>query len=106
MDGVMKPKRVLACDLTALTAEQRTRHAAVTKRLLEHSTRKELAGGYLFTIDRRHISVPELAEWVADESRCCPAVDFHIELPAFGSLTLRLDGGTDVKRFIAAELGL
>ena len=52
------------------------------------------------------ISVPELAEWVADESRCCPAVDFHIELPAFGPLTLRLDGGKDVKKFIATELGL
>ena len=47
-----------------------------------------------------------LAEWVAGESRCCPAVDFHVELPAFGALTLRLDGGVDVKEFIAAELGL
>lgn len=45
-------------------------------------------------------------EWVADESRCCPAVDFHVELPAFGALTLRLDGGAEVKEFIAAELGL
>ena len=26
-------------------------------------------------------------------------------LPAFGPLTLRLDGGADVKEFIAAELG-
>jgi hypothetical protein len=101
-----KPQRVLACNMNALTKEQRTRHAAVTRRLLEHATRKDLAGGYLFTIDRAHIGVAELAEWVADESRCCPAVDFHIELPAFGALTLRLDGGADVKEFIAAELGL
>jgi len=101
-----KPQRVLACDMTALTPVQRTRHRAVTRRLLEHSTRKELAGGYVFTIDRQHASVPELAEWVADEARCCPAVDFHVELPASGPLTLRLDGGADVKEFIAAELGL
>jgi hypothetical protein len=60
----------------------------------------------VFTIDRAHMSVAELAEWVADESRCCPAVDFHVELPAFGALTLRMDGGPDVKQFIAAELGL
>jgi hypothetical protein len=103
---VQKPKRILACNMNALTKEQRTRHEAMTKRLLQHATRKELADGYALTIDRAHISVAELAEWVADESRCCPAVDFHVELPAFGPLTLRLDGGADVKEFIAAELGL
>ena len=92
--------------MNALTAEQRARHAAVTGRLLEHATRQELADGYAFTIDRARVSVAELAEWVADESRCCPALDFHVELPASGPLTLRLDGGADVKEFIAAELGL
>jgi hypothetical protein len=103
---VAKPQRVLACDRTALSPEQRARHRAVTLRLLTHSTRKDLADGFLFTIDRQHISVAELAEWVADESRCCPAVDFHVELPAFGPLAVRVDGGADVKAFLAAELGL
>jgi hypothetical protein len=103
---VQQPQRILACNMNALTKEQRARHEAMTKHLLEHATRKELADGYAFTIDRVRITVAELAEWVADESRCCPAVDFHVELPAFGPLGLRLDGGTDVKKFIAAELGL
>lgn len=103
---VQKPQRILACNMNALTKEQRARHEVMTKRLLEHATRKELQDGYAFTIDRAHVSVAELAEWVADESRCCPAVDFHVGLPAFGPLTLRLDGGADVKEFIAAELGL
>lgn len=103
---VAQPRRILACNRTALSREQRTRHEAVTRRLLQRATRKDLADGYRFTIDRAHVSVAELAEWVADESRCCPAVDFHVELPAFGPLTLRLGGGADVKEFIAAELGL
>ncbi|MEK6372233.1 MAG: hypothetical protein AABO58_06010 [Acidobacteriota bacterium] len=98
--------RILACNMNALTKEQRARHVAVSKLLLAHASRKELADGYAFTIDRARVSVAELAEWVADESRCCPAVDFHVELPAFGPLTLRLDGGADVKELIAAELGL
>ncbi|HEX8408635.1 MAG TPA: hypothetical protein VF883_07215 [Thermoanaerobaculia bacterium] len=100
------PQRVLVCNLGALTPEQRARHAAMTRRLLEHARREDLADGYVFTIDREHLPVADLAEWVADESRCCPAVDFHVELPAFGPLTLRLDGGADVKEFMAAELGL
>jgi hypothetical protein len=103
---VQKPQRILACNMNALTKKQRGRHEAVTKRLLQHATRKDLAEGYVFTIDPAHISVAKLAEWVADESRCCPAVDFHVELPAFGTLTLHLDGGAEVKQFIAAELGL
>lgn len=37
----------------------------MTKRLLQHTTREELTDGYLFTIERAHISVAELAEWVA-----------------------------------------
>jgi hypothetical protein len=100
------PDRILVCNMNALTKEQRARHEAMTRRLLQHAVRNDLVDGYLFTIDRAHISVAELAEWVADESRCCAAVDFHVELPAFGSLALRLDGGADVKEFIAAELGL
>ncbi|HEY8171878.1 MAG TPA: hypothetical protein VIH21_02225 [Dehalococcoidia bacterium] len=103
---VQKPQRTLACNMNALTKKQRARHEAVTKRLIAHATRRDLADGYAFTIDRAHISAAELAEWVGDESRCCPAVDFHVELPAFGPLMLRLDGGADVKEFIAAELGL
>ena len=103
---VAKPQRVLACNMNALTKEQRASHIALTKRLLQHARPQEVAGGYQFTIGREHVSVAELAEWVANESRCCPAVDFHVELPAFGPLTLRLDGGEDVKAFIAGELGL
>lgn len=102
----MDPPRILACNMDALAREQRSRHEAVTRRLLEHASREELTDGYRFTVDRARVSVAELAEWVADESRCCPAVDFHVELPAFGPLTLRLDGGPDVKAFITAELGL
>ena len=99
-------KRVLACNMGALTQAQRTHHREMTERLLKAAKRADLKDGYLFTIDRDKVSVPDLAEWVANEARCCPAVDFHIELPASGPLTLRLDGGADVKAFLAAEMGL
>lgn len=75
-------------------------------RVQEGRATNELAEGSLFTTDRAQVSVAELAEWVAGESRCYLAVDFHVEHPAFGSLTLRLDGGADVKQFIPAEPGL
>jgi hypothetical protein len=98
--------RVLACDMTALTAEQRSRHAKATKKLLEVATRRDLDDGFVFTVDRADVSAPELAEWVADEARCCPAVDFDLDLPFDGPYSLRLSGGADVKAFLAAELGI
>jgi hypothetical protein len=103
---VPKPARVLACNMGALTADQRARHLEVGKRLLQHAQRRELPDGFAFTIDRANVSVAEVAEWVADESRCCPAVDYAVELPASGPLTLRLYGGADVKELIASELSI
>jgi hypothetical protein len=101
-----KKARVFECNMGALTPAQRARHGAVTHRLLKAATRRELPDSYVFTLDAEHVSIPDLAEWVADEARCCPAVDFEVSLPASGPLTLRLGGGADVKAFIAAELGL
>jgi hypothetical protein len=99
-------ERILACDMAALTSEQRKRHIESTKKLLRHARRQDLDDGYVFTIDREHVPPPELAEWAADEARCCPAVDFALEMPFDGPLTLRVGGGAEVKAFIAAELGL
>lgn len=97
--------RPLVCDMSAFTREQRERHLAATRVLVTKATRTELDDGYAFSIDRNDLSPAELAEWVADESRCCPALDFHVELPALGPSTLRIGGGADVKPFIAAEFG-
>jgi arsenate reductase len=98
--------RPLVCDMSAFTPEQRARHLAATRVLVTKATRTELDDGYAFTIDRNELSPAELGEWVADEWRCCPALDFHVELPAVGPLTLRIAGGANVKPFIAAELAL
>jgi hypothetical protein len=99
-------ERILACNMAALTPEQRRRHSESTKKLLQYARREDLDDGYVFTVGREHVSPPELAEWAADEARCCPAVDFALELPFDGPLTLRLGGGAEVKAFIGAELGL
>ena len=49
----------------------------------------------------RHI--PFIATAIA--ALVCPLARAE-ELPASGPLTLRLDGGADVKAFLAAEMGL
>jgi hypothetical protein len=65
-----------------------------TKKLL--AARKEIAetdNGYELQFLPSEISLAELANWVAAESKCCPFFDFHIDLERGGTLLcLRFDG--------------
>ena len=107
----------LACDVNALTAPQRERHRALGDRL--HSAvvgRVELANGYTLVLDLSRLPadstgapfcVVEVAEWVDLEARCCPFLDFGIEVSERGrTVKLRLTGGKGVKAFLRNELGL
>lgn len=96
----------LACDLHALTKAERERHGALTKQLRAAVTPAELRNGYALSFDRTKLPIEDAAQWIAFESRCCPFVDFTLEVPANGSARLRLTGNADVKKFLKAELGM
>jgi hypothetical protein len=110
---VVKPERQAAtmqskfhCNTKALTPEERTRHKQLGDKLL--AARKETvetAKGYEFQFGPTDISLAELAQWVAMESKCCPFFDFHIDVEREGKLLcLRLTGEEGIKAFIRAEL--
>jgi len=107
----------LACDINALSAPQRERHRALGDRL--HSAvvgRAELANGYTLVLDLGRLPadsagapfcVVEVAEWVNLEARCCPFLDFGIDVSGSGrTVRLRLTGGKGVKSFLKTDLGL
>jgi len=93
------------CNTKALTAEGRARHRQLGDKLL--AARKEIvetAKGYEFQFSPADVSLAEMAEWVAAESKCCPFFDFHIDLEREGRLLcLRLTGEEGIKAFIRAE---
>lgn len=93
------------CNTKALTPEERARHKQLGDKLL--AARKEIvetAKGYEFQFSPADISLAEMAEWVAAESKCCPFFDFHIDLERKGRLLcLRLTGEEGIKAFIRAE---
>lgn len=69
------------------------------------TSRKELARGYSFQLDRARVSVADVKNWTALEARCCPFIEFSLdEGHAPGPIVLRLSGKPAVKKFIAAEL--
>jgi hypothetical protein len=93
------------CNIKALTPTERAHHKQLTDKLT--AMRKEVVEierGYEFQYSPSDISLTELSEWVAAESKCCPFFDFHIDLERQGSLLcLRLTGEEGIKPFILAE---
>src|SRR5262249_32694710 len=96
------------CNTKALSSAERTRHEALTKKLL--SVRRatvEIEKGYELQFSPADVTVAEVAEWVVAESKCCAFFDFHIDLENAGMLIcLRLTGAEGVKQFIHSEFGI
>ena len=98
---------VFACDLGALSAEERRRLTTHIAPLLKESRREveELEDGYeIRFLDGRQV-LPLVAEWLSMEGRCCPFFNLSMWLPANdGPLTVRITGDEGVKTFILDEL--
>ncbi len=96
----------LQCRLGALTRAERARQGELIVRVRRAVTaRRDVPGGYVFDLDPS-VPVPEVAEWLALESRCCPFLDLALELDGDGrGRRVRLTGGRGVKAFVAAEMG-
>jgi hypothetical protein len=93
------------CNTKALNPSERAQHRLLTDKLVAKRTRiVETGKGYEFQYSPSAISLVELADWVAAESKCCPFFGFHIDLEDEGKLLcLRLTGEEGVKPFIRAE---
>lgn len=96
------------CNTKALTSEERAHHKKLSEKLM--AARKaivETETGYEFQFGPQDVTLAELADWVAAESKCCPFFDFHIDLENEGKLIcLRLTGEEGIKQFMRAEFGL
>ena len=96
----------VACDPTALSAEQRERKRSLQRRLRANVKEIwELPDGYAF----RHSSEPSMllavAEFVSLERLCCPFFDFRLELERGGGpLWFRITGSPEAKRVLRPEL--
>lgn len=104
--GAARAGERFACDMKALSKDERSRHAELTRTLLATIVEKsEMKSGYGFRFN--HKELPLVAEWVGFESRCCPFFTFELELARDrGPLWLRITGSDGVKAFIRAEFAL
>lgn len=107
-DGSAKKPQAFACSLTALTAEQRKRHAELRKTLGESVKEvQELADGYAFRLPDDTKTILSAAEFISYEKLCCPFFKFNLEIESDGKpVWLKLTGREGVKQFLKTEFGL
>ncbi len=96
----------LACNLGAFDSEELQRYRR-SRQAIRAATRaaKELAGGYGFHLGTASETFQTAAEWIALEHRCCPFLNFKLELKANSEVWLSVTGSGEVKAFLSAAIG-
>lgn len=96
----------LACDMTAIPAEQRPVHLAKFRELFSPiDETRELPNGYEFRFTDEPNVLTRLVDFVSLEKLCCPFLGFELEVEAeHGPVWLRLTGREGVKEFIREEI--
>ncbi|HEX6291686.1 MAG TPA: hypothetical protein VFZ66_21050 [Herpetosiphonaceae bacterium] len=96
----------IACDLSALSAEQRQRHTALSEQLAQAVQEvRELPDGYAFRYTTNDATWMIAAEYVSLERRCCPFFVFTLMLDADRTVWLHLTGHSEVKAFLTTQIG-
>lgn len=98
----------IACNMDALDKEQRQHHKLLTSQLQTAiQETRELKDGYSFRLPSDESMIQKTAEWITLERRCCPFIDFGLEVDREGGpLWLSLTGREGVKPFLKMELGV
>ena len=106
MIAILSAAAVFACNLKALTAQERIHHTENSRQLRAAVVEtQERPAGLRFRLDGPALTT--IADWVQLERRCCPFFTFAIELEGDGGPTwLTLSGAPGVKEFIRLELDL
>jgi hypothetical protein len=95
---------VIACNLEALTREERGRREELAARVRSLASEiAELEDGYGLRLPPDASVAHEAMEWILLESRCCPFLRLEVSLePERGPLWVRLGGSPEIKDFLAA----
>jgi hypothetical protein len=95
----------IACNLKALTSEQRKQLGDVGEHVISAITAPgELNDGYSFRVDPARASLIDVAQWLDLWRRCCPFYEFQIDFHAAdASIWLSVKGRPGVKQYIPID---
>jgi hypothetical protein len=98
-----KVARPIACDMTALSADDRRRYDSLRPRVLkavEHV--HETPTGFRLRIGDA-VSTQDVAEWIEMEHRCCAFLDINLSLERNGTTWIEIGGSAAIKAFLKQE---
>lgn len=92
----------IACDLGALSSEQRAREKALLSEFrVVFQDPRETDGGFMVVIPDDPELLSRLAEFLSLERVCCPFLTFDLSIPAERRpVTLHIHGQPGVKSFL------
>jgi hypothetical protein len=101
----MMTETPLACNMNALTREQREDHSRVTAQLVKAMLCvREIQGGYAFVFPNESQYITGIAEFIVNERLCCPFLEFGLNVkPNNLSIALSLSGPVGTQEFLRAE---
>ena len=108
MDQQTESATPIACNLSAMSSEQRARYQDL-RRWMEGAARRmeDLPDGYALGFDADGETLGMLAEFIGLERLCCPFFDFGIELKAGDERAwLKLTGPEGAKGMLKSALGI
>lgn len=96
-------QRPIACDMTALSREERQRYDELRSRVLD-ATDSVTATADAFQL-RLAASVPaeDIAAWMVLEHRCCPFLRISITIQSDDTRWLEIGGSAAIKDFLRGE---
>lgn len=97
----------IACNLDAISPGDRPRYDTLRAMLAAAAVgKRELPDGIAIHISTERMPLAQLAEWISFERKCCPFLDFTIDVAAdSGPVWLSLTGRAGVKEFLSQALG-
>lgn len=108
MENRITNKSPVACNMAALSDEQRKRILVLLKQFRAAAQEvRELPDGYGLRLPAESATVRDVAEYITLERLCCPFFGFEMDVEREGgTVWLRLTGRQGVKEFTKLELGL
>src|SRR5262245_40811995 len=95
--------RRIACDMSALAPDERRRYDALRSRILS-SVKDATSTPTSFRLHMDDsVSLPDIAEWVSLEHRCCPFLNIAVVLQPDRTRWVELGGSVAIKEFLRSE---
>lgn len=102
----VQEEAVIACDLSVFTDAQRNQHMADSQKLFSKVYEvQELSDGYALRLPDEKGMLSLIADFINDDSLCCPFFHFTMEVePYRRGIWLKLGGSAEIKQLVAAEM--